>query len=197
MRYLKIFGLVVLVVALMSTANAGSALATELTSPTGTKLGVGTVFRLESEGHISYDAIIGNVECDSILEGHISNAGSSSTTVSGPIDVLSLLGCTNGVAVNILQNGSLEIHHTTGFNGTLTSSGTEMTVEQSGFHCIFKTSATDIGTLTGSPNDTSDATLDISATIPRIGGRSGAFCGSSAPWTGSFKVTKPTPLFID
>lgn len=72
-----------------------------------------------------------------------------------------------------------------------------MTVEVSGFHCIYKTSSTDIGTLTGSANTESNPTLDIEATIPRTGGRSGAFCGSTAKWTGSYKVTAPNPLNVD
>jgi hypothetical protein len=196
MKYLKILGLAAIAAAALM-AFAGSASATELTSPTGTKLGVGTVIHAESEGHATLDSIIGNIECHSTVEGTISNAGSATTTVSGNINTLNFTGCTNGAVVTVITKGSLEVHHTTGFNGTLTSTNTEVTVEQSGFHCIFKTNATDIGTLTGSPNDESHATLDISATIPRTGGRSGAFCGSSAPWTGSYTVTKPKPLFVD
>jgi hypothetical protein len=72
-----------------------------------------------------------------------------------------------------------------------------VTVELLGLHCIFNTSNTDIGTFTGSANAGANATLDIEATIPRTGGRSGAFCGSSAQWKGSYKVTSPKPLAVD
>jgi len=90
--------------------------------------------------------------------------------------------------VTVITKGSLEIHtRETGVteSGTLTSSGSEVTVEFLGFHCIFKTSSTDIGTLTANGGN---ATFDIAATIPRTGGRSGAFCGSTAQWTGSYSV---------
>jgi hypothetical protein len=36
----------------------------------------------------------------------------------------------------------------------------------------------------------------ISATIPRTGGSSGIFCGSTAAWTGAYKVMSPATLNI-
>ena len=68
-----------------------------------------------------------------------------------------------------------------------------------GFHCIFETSpsGTDIGTLTGSAIAKGTATLDIEATIPRVGGSSGFFCGTTAQWTGAYQFNSPDPLNID
>jgi hypothetical protein len=51
--------------------------------------------------------------------------------------------------------------------------------------------------LTGSTTTGGNATLDIAATIPRTGGTSGAFCGSSIQWTAAFKFTAPSTLNVD
>jgi hypothetical protein len=68
----------------------------------------------------------------------------------------------------------------------------EITVEHIGTHCIFgTTTGHDIGWLTGTNHTGATMTLDTKATITRIGGRSGAFCGSSAPVTGSDRVDLP------
>jgi hypothetical protein len=102
--------------------------------------------------------------------------------------------------VTVLQKGILEVHTRNASadnNGLFTSSGTEVTVEFFGTHCIFKTQNTTVGTLTGSSTTGRTATLDIQATIPRTGGRSGAFCGATAALTGSVTVTKPDWLDID
>jgi hypothetical protein len=100
----------------------------------------------------------------------------------------------------VLATGTGEIHTagaTSNGNGTATSTGTRVTVVYFGFHCIFETNKTDVGTLTGSNNTKGKATGDISATIPRVGGSSGAFCGSSAPLTGSVVINTPSNIVID
>jgi len=225
MKYLKMLGLAAIAAgALMAFVGAGTASATTLTctEPAGTKVTckTGTVIKAASEGHAILDnSILGNIECNSTVEGPTSNEGSSSTTVSGSISKggLTFTNCTSAV-VAVLKEGTLEIHteytkeadgHETQNlastnNGTLTSSGAEVTVEKAGFHCIYGTSSTDIGTLTGSTTvakakgvETATATLDIAASVPRVGGRSGAFCGGSAPWTGSYIVNSPDWLDVD
>jgi hypothetical protein len=220
MKYLKMLGLAAIAAgALMAFAGAGTASATELTctEPAGTKVmcPAGTKIESSSEGHAVLDSIIGKIECNSKVSGKTGNTGSSTETVSGTIEVLEFTGCTTAT-VHVLKKGTLEIHTqittindggsppvitevTDGVNGngTLTSTGAEVTVETSGFHCIFTTNATKIGTVTGSTTTKATATLDISATIPRTGGRSGAFCGASAPWTGSYSVTSPDWFDVD
>jgi hypothetical protein len=108
---------------------------------------------------------------------------------------MSFRGC-NGEGA-IPKTGSLEFHTegaSANGNGTLTSSGTEITIELSGLHCIFATSNTDIGKVTGG----SPAKLvAVSAAIPRTGGRSGAFCGSSVSWSAEYNVVTPSTLLID
>jgi hypothetical protein len=218
MKYLKMLGLAAIVAgALMAFASAGTASATELTctEPAGTKVmcPVGTKIVFASEGHTVLDSIIGKIECNSTLSGKTGNTGSSTETVSGPIEVLEFTGCTTPT-VHVLKKGTIEIHTqittiedsggvitevTDGAsgNGTLTWTDAEWTVETFGFHCVFGTTNTKIGTVTGSSTTGGNATLDISARIPRLTGRSGAFCGSSAPWTGSYKITSPVWIDVD
>jgi hypothetical protein len=200
MKHLKMLGLAaVAACALMAFVGSASASATSLTCGASV-CPVGTVLHANSEGHATLHPIIGDIVCNSTVEGTISVAGNSTTTVKGTIPKtgLTFSNCTNKEIVTTLAGGTLELH-TIGSStteGTVTSSGAEVTVEAYGFHCIFTTSNTDIGTFTGSSKTGGEATFDIGATIPRTGGRSGAFCGSSAQWTGSYKIDKPNPLNI-
>ena len=215
MQHVKTLGLAaVAAAALMAFVGAGTASATELTctNPPGTKVvcpASTTVIHAASEGHAVLDSsILGNVECNSTVEGLVTTAGDATHTASGSIKFggLTFTNCTSAV-VQVLSYGTFEIHtEGTGANnnGTLTSTGAEWTVEKAGFHCIFSTNGTDIGTVTGSTTvakakgvETATATLDISATIPRTGGRSGAFCGPSAPLTGSYSIDNPDWLDVD
>lgn len=194
MKYLKLGGLAVIaVVALM--ALAGTASATTLTGSGGTTLGAGTTVHEVSEETV-FDAATGKITCKRTTRHWVTgNAGGSGVDVSGNVDSLSFTEC--NATVTVLKAGSLTIHGTSGNNGTLSSSGTEVTMEFLGTHCIFTTSNTSLGTVTGSATTGGNATVDISATIPRTGGRSGAFCGSSAQLTGSYSITSPSVLNID
>jgi hypothetical protein len=198
MNKLKSFALAAAVVAAFMAFAVASASATELYTKAG-KLTVGSTIASEAEGTTTLHPPFGDIECKkSTVSGKVSNAGGATETVSGNIEALTFTEC--NATVTVVQKGSLEIHtretSATG-NGTLTSTGSEVTVEFIGTHCIFKTNGTDIGTLTGSTATGGNATLDIEATIPRTGGRSGVFCGSTAQWTGSYKVTNPSDLGVD
>ena len=217
MRYLKALGLAAIAAAaLMAWVGAGTASATTVDCE-GTACALNAVIHAEAEGTVTLHPPIGDIECKkSTVEGKLENLGSSTTTAGGKIGTLNFSEC--NATVNVLKTGSLEIHteyetkidnpgtkeevktviqkENSTNNGTLTSSGAEVTVVFAGFHCIFSTSSTDIGTLTGSANTGGNATLDIIATIPRTGGNSGAFCGSTAQWTGSYKVDNPTSLNV-
>src|SRR5215207_4314852 len=69
------------------------------------------------------------------------------------------------------QNRTLELHVSGTNEGTITSTGAEITLEAFGCHCIFGTNATDLGKFTGSAKTGGAATLDAVATIPRTAGR--------------------------
>ncbi len=203
MKYLKMLGLAAIAAgALMAFVGAGPASATELTctNPPGTKVMCTTTTTIHTTtvgGKAVLDSPLGNVECHSTTHSTTVTTGSSTETPSGE-GSLSFTECNH--TVSVLKNGTLEIHtegSTANHNGTLTSSGSEVTVEEFGFHCIYTTNNTTIGTVTGSSTTGGKAKLDISATIPRTGGRSGGFCGGSAPWTGTYQVESPEWLDID
>lgn len=195
MKLGKFFGLIVLSVALLSVTMMGVASATTLTGSGGTTLGVGTTFSAEAEGATTLHPPFGDIECEkSSLSSEMTNAGGSSSTPTWLVIVYSTGPCPG--TVHILKFGILEIHSANP-NGRITWTNLEMTVESFGFHCIFKTNGTEVGTLTGSATTGGNATLDLSATIPRTGGRSGAFCGSTAQWTGSLKFTSPSVINVD
>jgi len=193
MKYLKTLA-VAAVAAAALMAFAGSASATGITVTTGdgtTHTVTGTaVFTAGLEAGteaILKSSFIGEVKCkESTVVGEITKAGSATETVSGPITTLTFTAC-NGT-VTVLKKGALELHtekSEANGNGTLTSNGAEVTVELAGLHCIFSTSNTDVGTVTGA-HVGNVIFLAKSAAIPRTGGRSGAFCGSSATWNATY-----------
>jgi hypothetical protein len=190
MSKLKSFAFVAGLVAAFMAFAAASASATELTNGSGEMITSGSGIAAEAEGTTVLHPPFGNIECkNSSVSGKTTTTGGATETVSTSIESLSFTEC--NATVTVLAKGTLEIHTRTESadgNGTLTSSGTEVTVEFVGTHCIFKTSSTDIGTLTGAQGAEGSATFDIAATIPRTGGRSGAFCGSTAQWTGSYSI---------
>jgi hypothetical protein len=197
MKYLKLMGLAaVAAAALMAFAGTASATLLTGTGCAGTGCVTGTTIAAENEGTVTLDPPFGAIECkESKVSGKTTNAGGTGVAVNGNIETLTFASC--NATVTVLTKGTLSITGTGSSNGTLTSSGAEVTVEFIGTHCIFKTSSTSLGTVTGSETTKATATLDISATIPRTGGRSGAFCGTTAAWTGAYKVTNPDTLNID
>jgi hypothetical protein len=187
MKYAKMLGLLAVAAAALM-AFAGVASATTLTSPAGTTY-TGKI-QSESIGATSLHGPFTTVTCGaSSVDGKVESHGSG-VTAGGKISTLTYTEC--NFPVKVIKNGSLEVHA----NGTLTSSGAEITVGPTsiGVSCIYTTANTDIGTLTSS--STSHAVLDInSAAIPRTG--HSVFCGSSGTWTGSYTVTEPSTLVVD
>lgn len=185
---------------LIAAIGTGSASATELTctNPPGTVVmcPANTVLHFQSNGHVVLDSLSGKVSCNLTFEGHTSNTGSSSETVTGPITTWAPSGCTTA-NVQVLRLGAFALHKINPHQARLTATETEVTVETFGLHCIFTTSNTELGTITGSSETGGNAALDLSGTIPRTGGRSGAFCGSSTPITGGFTITSPSWLEFD
>jgi hypothetical protein len=193
MKYAKMLGLLA-VAAAAFMALVGTASATTLTSPTGTTF-TGSIHAVSENGHVKLHSPLSTIECNSTVQGEVKTHGSG-VTASGPITSLLFTECTNENTVTVKKAGTLEVHWTSGYNGTLTSSGAEIEVYSHSFggSCIYTTNATDIGTITGG----TEATLDIdSAAIPRTGGSLGFFCGSSGEWTGNYKVTTPHTLYVD
>lgn len=195
MKYAKILGLAALALAALM-AFAGTASATTLTSPSGTVY-TGEI-KSESEGSTSLkSSFIGTVTCSgSTVKGKVESHGTG-VTAAGKIAELTFSGCSGGSPTSpVAKPGTLEVHGTTTTgNGTLTSNGAEVIVHNTlAGTCTFVTSNSDIGTLTGSNVTGGNATLDISGVAVRTNGS--GFCGESATWSGSYKVTSPSTLEV-
>lgn len=208
MRHLKMLGFAGFAVAALSLLiGAGGASATELTctNPPLTKVMCAneTVIQATST-HTVFHTPYGDATCEhSLFEAKVST-GSATATVSGPITAFDFTQC-GGWIVKVFTLGSWEIHthpsDSEGHSGwgTVTFSGTEITVESPVLiHCVYKASSTDVGTLTGSTSAGPNPTINTSGKkLPRVGGRSGAFCGSDAELTGTYTITSPTWLDVD
>ena len=207
MKCVKILGLLAVAAASLM-AFAGPASATTLTSGTGTVYT--STIKAEASSTPTLDGSFTTVTCKkSTVEGKVEKHGAG-ITVSGNISTLSFGEC--NFPVTVIKTGSLEVHpitevktetkidhpecKSTECTGTLTSTGAEVTVATSVGSCIFTTSATSVGTVTPTNDTGGNAILDIgSSPIPRTGGN--FLCGSSATWTGAYKVVTPSSLWID
>jgi hypothetical protein len=194
MKYVKILGLLAVAAAAMM-AFAASASATTVTGPNFKTNGEPTtlveretpVIHAVSEKEVELHNAIVNIKCESTVEGKVETHGSG-ITAEGKISVLNFFNCTDEWVVDVKANGSLIVHYTEGNNGTLTSTGARVIATRAGLECIYETNATDIGTVTGEKGANGEATLDISAEIPRVGGS--FLCGGAfAKWTGSYITT--------
>lgn len=183
--------LAIAVTASMAVAEPVSA--TYYTSPTGTKY-KGKIKVIGEKGPPVFAlASAADVACNkSSAEWSVEQDGES-VTVKGSVSTLTLTECNHHVAV--VKKGSLEGHS----NGSLTSSGLEVTVEFTtifgNVHCVFGTNNTPMGTITDSHDTGSEATIHTFMVIPVVGG--GSLCGSSAQWSGNDVITTPTRLYID
>jgi hypothetical protein len=161
-----------------------------VTAPSGTSY-TGTI-KAESEGMTTLEGSFLDVTCRSSAEGKLESH--TSTTASGKITGLAFTEC--NYPVTVVKAGSLAMQSTGGGKGTISSTGADIRVHSSVGECVFTTSGTHIGTLTDSNITGGSATLDLeSALIPRTGGS--FFCGATGTWTGSFKVTTPSLLYVD
>jgi|SRR5690349_6481692 len=167
----KILGLLALVLTAL-VALPAVAQATTVTSPTGTSL-TGQNEAL-SEGHIVFANPIAKIECNARMAGTIESHGSG-VTAKGPVNELVFTSCTNGWHVTTVTTGTLEAHYTSGYNATITSSGSTTVTTRFGVTCNYITNSTDIGTATGG----NPTTMHIAASIPIHVGSSG-LCGSGS-----------------
>ncbi len=199
MKYLKMLGLAVAVATFLAAIlGAGNASATVLCSTTADPcpfsqgVPMNTVFDFSTkEFNLKFVDTAGESvdECSSsTIKGTISNAGSSTATVTGPIEQFTLGSCT--FQTTTLTKGSLEIHRIAGTsNGTVTADGPiEVTINTVLFgSCVFLiTSGKSFGDLTeGKP-----AILHVNVPLDKISGSNFA-CPPSIVLTGTFTLTEP------
>ncbi|HEU4461285.1 MAG TPA: hypothetical protein VFR75_01710, partial [Solirubrobacterales bacterium] len=165
---------------------------TTLTSPTGT---VATpTIKAESEGgHVTLSNPIVNISCAWSFEGKVEAHGPESAA-QAKLSSASFTGCTNSWHATTVSPGELAIEWTSGYNGTVTSTGLKFDATRFGVKCVYETSATKLGTITGG----SPATIDIEASIPINVGESSGFCGTgAAKLEGAYKLSSPEALYVD
>lgn len=131
----------------------------------------------------------------SILEAAIESDGSA-VKAEGKVSSLTFGEC--GTAdVTVEGGGSLAIAATSGGNGTLTSSSAKIKVQFTslGITCVYATSGTDLGTVTGTNTTESSAALDISS-APITKTEGSFLCGSTGTWSGTYEVTTPSVMAV-
>lgn len=198
-KYLKLLALAVVAAGLMTAGDTGSASATELFCGPSMCRSEEAIHAV-SEGNVTFDTPFGNIVCGaSTFQAETKNTGSSTETVQAAVSTLTFSSCGSNT-VEVLASGNLEIH-TEGSNknnnGTVTWTGMRVTVIHLGVHCFIETNNTDIGKLTGSATTGVNATLDLGGNVAIAEGLGDGLCGTSAPWTGSYRVTTPGVLNVD
>lgn len=194
MKYAKKLALAAVAAgALMAFIGAGTASATVFcsTTTTGCSLGqkIGNI-SITWSNTLSIKWVQTNGESvdtctTSAMKGKITNSGSSTETVSGPVESWTWESCT--FPTKTLAVGSLEVHKIAGTsNGTVTAGGTfEVTINTILFgSCVFKIEkGVDFGDLAeGNP-----ATLKLNMVASKVVG--GAACPGSLQITGSEGLT--------
>jgi hypothetical protein len=182
MKYLKMLGLAAVAAMAMAAFTAGTASATTLeVGGTTTNASVIIQTALKSGSTLSWRDTFGvtqNTCTISAIEGD-TNIPFTGATVTGQVDKLTFSECDKPVTVH--SKGMFHISHVAGTNGTVTSSGAQITVTGpfGYFNCVTGAS-THLGTLTGKASG--NAELFINATLN---------CGISAKWVASYVVTTP------
>jgi len=190
MRYLKL-GLVVATAALAAFGGVSTASATTLTGSSGKFLPAGTeIHAVLDSGQVStLTTVYKNIVCEeSTIQGKTANE--SGAVVSVSVEALTFGKC--NCEVKVISGGTISIS----LGGVVASNGTEVTTSCitvfGSVHCIYKTSATTLGTLTGGTT----ATMDIEgANIPRLA--TDVLCAEKANWDTKYLVTSPDTLKID
>jgi len=158
--------------------------------------------KAEDESPITLDGPA-EISCgNSTLEGTIESHGSE-VPAEVKLSSHTMSECGKDT-VSVLKPGTLELTATSESDGTLKSTGTEITLQIHrtilGFpvttHCIYVTSKTAIGTVVGSNTEEEEGTLDIGPAAIPTSETDGA-CGSEAELTGSYEITTPETLALD
>jgi hypothetical protein len=189
MKYLKMLGLAALsAMALMAfVAGPASATTLELGGVTQNKS-----VSLEATIKSGTSAVLRDTSGFSVNTCTSSEvAGSTETTFTGPtvtgkVSKLTFSNCTDPVTVH--KNGTLHVAYSSGTNGTVSSSGAEVTVDGPFGYITCTTGAgTTLGTLTGVSSG--NATMDVNAVL-------NCTVISTARWTGTYTVTSPAGLGV-
>ena len=202
MKYLKMLGLAAVAAMALTAFTAGSASATTLevggvsknatvTIEASLKSGNSAVLK-DTEGFSSNtctSSIVHGSTTSSTTKGVTTHNSFTGEELTGPLTAeeggLKFSGCAREVKVH--KSGTLHIKWTSGTNGTVSSSGAEVTTGSLFGTLNCKTgTGTHLGTLTGV--SAGNATMDINATL--------SCSGISAKWEATYVVTSPAGLGV-
>ena len=200
MRHAKMLGLLTVAAAALMAFAATASATTGTDSAGGSLVEVGDTIHATNVGNTVLDGTI-NVTCKKSTVKDKTD-GNHEATLEGTVETLTFEEC-GANTVTVVNKGTLAIHTfgaSADGNGTLTSSGAEVTVQTHNIlgtvHCIYVTSATDVGKLDGSNSTGGTATITVdSVPIPRKSTDFG--CGSTSEWTAEYTVSTPDYLAID
>lgn len=201
MKYVKMFGLAAAVaLALALVVGNGSASATVLCSttadpcPAGQSWPAGTIldFSVPSGGSLNTTETGGETitACStSTMKAKISNAGSSTATVTAQIEETTWGGC--AFPTTTIKRGGLEIHKIAGTsNGTVTADGISETTSNTVFFgsCIY---GVESGKSLGDITEGKPAIIHVNAITTKRSG-SAIACPETSRWTGTYTLTSPS-----
>jgi hypothetical protein len=204
MKHLKLLGLVtVTAAALMAFVGAGTASATVIckTEPTAGVCPEGWDYPAGSKGKASLAAgtsvllrtTAGSIEAtcaESTVEGTSENTGSATTTVHSILTAITFSNCSR--TVDTIRPGTGELHWISGTNnGTLTTTGVEVTIVLAGVTCTFGLEGTkDVGTTVGG----NPGSLTVNVSVVK---KAGSFlCPSTAVFEAKYVATEPTNAWV-
>jgi len=190
MKYLKMLGLAAVAAMALMAVTAGSASATTLEIKGVTQNTAVTIkasLKSGTSAILKDTAGISSNTCTaSSVEGK-SEAPFSNATVTGAVSTLTFSSCARE-PVTKDAGGKLHITWTSGTNGTVTSSGAEVTTGSPFGTLNCKTNAgTHLGTLTGVASG--NATMTINAAL--------SCSGISSKWEATYVVTTPEGLGVE
>jgi hypothetical protein len=189
MKYLKMLGLAAVAAMALMAFTAGSASATTLeVGGTAQSTSVSLTATLKSGSSAILKDTFGfsSNTCTSSEVKGASASPFSNETVTGAVSTLSFSSCAREPVVTH-NAGTLHVKWTSGTDGTVTSSGAEVTTGSPFGTLNCKTGAgTHLGTLTGVASG--NATMDINAAL--------SCSGISSKWEATYVVTSPSGLGV-
>jgi hypothetical protein len=193
MKYLKMLGLVAAAaLALMALLGAGAASATKLCKDSACTEDYAAGTSIEatlSSGTTTIYETTGGTVLNTCSGGAMSGKTNSTSgaPLSSNIASLTWLGCTR--TMHTIKNGSFSIEYASGVDGSLSTAGTEVTINTIFGSCVYgPAGGLNLGTLKGG----SPAVLEINTILPRLSGP----CPSEWRWTAKYTFTSPKPLYV-
>ena len=197
MKRLSVVGSLLAMALMAICAATPSASATVLcetaTNPCPNYYGRGTT--LNAVGPSVLRSAAGEVKCQALVRAaRITNAGAKGTNVTGNFNHLEVPSGCGGIQV--VKSGTFTISSPNEGNGVITTEGLEFTVETGGLHCIWAGS----GSISFAGGE--NASMKGTIALTRVGGKSGAACGTTAEWTvemgfGPYNVWGPEHIYAE